>query len=182
MRKVILAMLLWWGGGAIPLMAKADNPPAYNQQKINELAAMAEEGVIGLLEAPHIRQPKEALDPYLERLLIPLVKETPLLYQKRVVGYITLFCQVSEGMASAHTFPKLKETSNSNVERWKSITTNIGYLPLKCAKLKNRWSELQKIAPNVPDRAVKQREFVQEIKMTVLILVEIRKNLGLVRP
>ncbi len=182
MRKVVLAVLLWVGGSLLPLRVHGANPPIYNQQKINELAAIVEEGVIALLEAPRVRQPKEALHPYLERLLAPLPNEAVALYQKRVHGYITLFCQVSDSMLIAHAFPKLRETSNINVERWKSLTTNLGYLPLKCAKLKNRWSELQKLASVTPIQVLKQRAFVQEAKMTLLILVEVRKNLGLVRP
>lgn len=178
MRTVALAVLLW----LMESLAIGQTPPQYNQQKINELAAMVEQVMLDIVEAPRLRQPKEPLPEYMERLFALQPKETPAQYNKRVEGYLQRFRQLATATASARTAPKLKLTSNANTQRWKEITQNCNYLPAKNAKLAKEWQELQKIPQNSPQRLPKQKAFARETRMTLYILVHLRTDLGVARP
>jgi hypothetical protein len=144
----------------------AKTPPPLTQPRINEYAAALDRAVRTLVDDTGLRQPQEPLPAYLNRIVVPLPKETPSQYVARIEGYLRSLEQATRATAPLRRLPPLLDTAPTNQARWQRLTHTLSLLPRRIAKLRAAWKRESRHSPKPVPKTLGQ-EFTQTLDMAL---------------
>jgi hypothetical protein len=176
-RRFLVAAAL--ASGLTPCVAQgtAKTPLPLTQPRINEFAAALDRVVRALVDDTGLRRPQEPLPTYLNRIAIPLPKETPSQYVSRTEGYLRSLEQASQATAPLRRLPPIQDTNPANRARWRRLTHTLSLLPRRIAKLRAAWKRESRHSPKPVPKTLGQ-EFAQ----TLNIVLSARDGLRDARP
>lgn len=155
----------------------AQSGPTIGQRRINDFAGAIERCRREILDGPGLRTVGEPLPAYLDRVCGMLPGETKSQYLKRVSGYVLSLSTATDATAECRMPPTLKNADPENVELWRRIVRDSGYLPARMAHVQKAWraAEANADSPHY-------KRLSAEVRQTLEIMIDAFSRLRDARP
>ncbi len=114
------------------------------QRGINNYAAALQRARYAVIENTGLRNPGEALVPYLMRISSPLPGESRSKFLARVSKYISAIINASKETEDLKSAPDLIDTDQVNRKAWNHAVRYSLLFPREVVKLKSDWNHVKK--------------------------------------